>query len=164
MSFPAAVENSFSFTTNFLAHKAVACVCGSASQVSLTAVISSSRLLKQLAQASSRSRQIAQWKTFGAEQRRHDRGEMSHLTSSVDFADFQSSSTQGSAYSISQGSENTGLLLSNVPSPQSSITTQSLGNSQLQRSTSDTTTLVLRPSVTVCVNRVRVRVRTFRVH
>jgi hypothetical protein len=86
---------------------------------------------------------------------------MSHLTSSVDFADFQSSSTQGSAYSISQGSENTGVLLSNVPSPQSSITTQSLSNSQLQRSTSDTTTLVLRPSVTVCVNRVRVRVRTF---
>jgi hypothetical protein len=86
---------------------------------------------------------------------------MSHLASSVDFADFQSSSTQGGAYSESQGSENASLLLSHVPSHQSSITTQSLSDSQLQRSTSDTTTLVLRPSVTVCVNRVRVRVRTF---
>lgn len=87
---------------------------------------------------------------------------MSHPTSSVDFADFQSSSTQGSVYSHSQGSENTDLLLSQVPSPQTPTIAQSPGDGQLQGSTSGKTTLALRPSVTVWVN--HIRVRTFLVH
>jgi hypothetical protein len=82
---------------------------------------------------------------------------MSHPTSSVDFADLQSSSNQGSVYSHSQGSEATDLLLSQVPSPQTPIAAQSPSDSQLQGSTSGKTTLVLRPSVTVWVHHIRVR-------
>jgi hypothetical protein len=87
---------------------------------------------------------------------------MSHPTSSIDFADFQSSSTQESVYSHSQGSESTNLLLSQVPSPQTPIIAQSPSDSPLQGSTSGKTTLVLRPSVTVWVN--HIRARTFLVH
>src|SRR5271156_704378 len=87
---------------------------------------------------------------------------MSHPTSSVDFADFQSSSTQGSVYSHNQGSEDTDLLLSQVPSPQTPITAQSPSDSQLQGSTSGKTTLALRPSVTVWVNHICVHI--FLVH
>jgi len=77
---------------------------------------------------------------------------MSDHTSTVETIDLQSSSAHSIASSSSRGSEATNLLCSQFPLPPTPTSAQSPGDSQLLRSISGKTTLVLHPSVIVYVN------------